>query len=62
MQIKPISLDRCLREAGIQPSAFAYFLTEYVKKKKASKKTLSILLTDHLKAQADVIVRALKAA
>lgn len=43
-----------LQAVGIQPSAFAFFLVEF--KKQTGKGELSRLLTDYLKAQADLIL------
>jgi hypothetical protein len=50
------TLHNCLTSAGIQPSAFAFFLSEYVKKKQIKKKNaLSILLHAQLISQAEII-------
>lgn len=49
-------LIKCLIEAGIQPSSFAYFLMQYVKKKPSKRTTLSILLDAQLKSQAKIIL------
>ena len=48
------TIEECLKGTGIQPSSFAYFLTEF-QKKKPGKSKLSKLLTEQLKAQAELI-------
>jgi hypothetical protein len=49
-------LDYLVR-AGIKPTSFAYFLSQYIKRKPAKKKSvLSMLLSQELKAQAELIV------
>jgi hypothetical protein len=50
------NLINCLKEAGIQPSSFAYFLMRYIEQKQKTKSTISILLTAQLKAQAELIL------
>jgi hypothetical protein len=57
MATKPqTTLNRCLREAGIQPIAFAYFLTQFIKRKEPKKNRFQALLIGSLKAQAELIV------
>jgi hypothetical protein len=49
-------LIRCLKEAGIRPVSFAYFLREFIKKKNSRKKTAAVLLTASLQAEAELIL------
>jgi hypothetical protein len=49
-------LIKCLKDTGIQPSSFAYFLTRFIAKKPAKiKLKLTSLLTAQMKAQAELI-------
>lgn len=54
------TIKDCLTTVGIQPSAFAFFLMEYAKKKPSKKSKLSGLLTAQLQAQAELIQYHLK--
>jgi hypothetical protein len=46
---------------GIRPSSFAHFLSCYIKQKPSAKRTaLSVLLTDQLREQAEIIAYHLK--
>lgn len=56
MPTNPNLLIQCLKEAGIRPVSFAYFLREFIKRKRSKKKTASALLTESLKAQAELII------
>lgn len=55
------SLAEYLIRSGIQPGSFAYFLSQYIKKNPSkTKSVLSHLLSEQLKAQAQLIVYSLK--
>lgn len=50
------NLIECLKGTGIQPGSFAYFLSQYVKKKPLQNRSaLSYLLSEQMKAQAELI-------
>lgn len=50
-----------LKNVGISPSAFAYFLSEYVRKHPAKKApVLAFLLSSRLQSQAELIQHHLK--
>lgn len=49
------TLKQLLYKGGIHPASFAYFLTEFMKKKGRGKSKTSKLLTDMLKSQAELI-------
>jgi hypothetical protein len=45
-----------LSDCGIRPSSFAFFLSEYIKRKPAKKApVLSFLISSQLKSQAELI-------
>jgi hypothetical protein len=57
MTIKnPNLLNQCLKEAGIRPVAFSYFLSEFIKREESDRKPGAVLLTKSLKAQAELII------
>lgn len=61
MRTNPKTLIRCLEGAGIHPSSFAHFLIQFIKRKPKKKQSVtSMLLTDHLKGQAKMILLHLK--
>jgi hypothetical protein len=50
-------LIQFLKDSGIRPSSFAFFLAEYVKKHpSANKSALSFLVAAQLKEQAEIIM------
>lgn len=49
-------LNLCLKEAGINPLHFAYFLSQFIKSQPTRKReVLSVLLSKTLVAQAELI-------
>jgi hypothetical protein len=51
-----VLLIQCLREAGIQPSAFAFFLIRFSKSKPQKRfSPLALLLFKQLQSQAELI-------
>jgi hypothetical protein len=49
------ALIKCLKDAGIQPISFAFFLVQFMKSKPKSRNPLNKLLIKQLQGQAELM-------